>query len=95
LKSIAQYTFRNWGEEQAKDYIKELRECAKRLAQSPMLGRRCDAICPGYRRMEQGSHVIFYRQQQTGIWIGRILHQSMLPSRHVIEEDRIEEGTQS
>jgi toxin ParE1/3/4 len=87
LKSISQFTFRTWGEEQANRYIRELRDCARMLAQSPMLGRRCDTVRPGYRRMEQGSHVIFYRQQGTGIFIGRILHQSMLTQKHVIEEE--------
>jgi toxin ParE1/3/4 len=86
LKSIAQYTFRIWGEDQANRYVKELRDCVKRLSESPMLGRSCDFLRPGYRRMEQGSHVIFYRQEGSGIVVGRILHKSMLPTKHVIED---------
>jgi len=32
--------------------------------------------------MEHGKHVVFYRQDRTGILISRILHQSMLPEQH-------------
>lgn len=42
------------------------------------------------RRMEQGRHVIFYRQQKKGIVVSRILHQRMLPERH----DLGDKGTQ-
>jgi len=37
--------------------------------------------------MEHGRHVIFYRLEGTGIFVGRILHQGMLPKGHVIEEN--------
>jgi toxin ParE1/3/4 len=52
---------------------------------NPALGRRCDEIRGGLRRLEHGKHVIFYRQQDNdGILVSRILHQRMLPERHDI-----------
>ena len=37
--------------------------------------------------MEQGKHVIFYRQQQGGeILISRILHHRMLPGKQAIDD---------
>ncbi len=38
------------------------------------------------RRIEQGSHVIFYRQQDHGIFIIRILHKAMLPETHSLDD---------
>jgi len=36
-------------------------------------------IRAGLRRMEHGSHVIFYRWLPEGIFIVRVLHERMLP----------------
>jgi toxin ParE1/3/4 len=86
LLSIGIHTLETWGEAQAARYIGELEICCQRLADNPMLGRSCDYIRPGLRRMEQGRHVVFYRQERDGILISRILHQSMLPERQVIDD---------
>ena len=37
--------------------------------------------------MEQGRHVIFYRPEDAGILVVRVLHQSMVPSRWSMAED--------
>jgi plasmid stabilization system protein ParE len=34
--------------------------------------------------MEQGSHVIFFVEEPSGIFVARILHKSMLPGKHTI-----------
>jgi toxin ParE1/3/4 len=86
LLSIGDYTIRTWGEAQADRYIAELEDCCRRLAGNPGLGRSCDHIRPGLRRMECGRHVVFYRQEAGGILIVRLLHRSMLPERHSIED---------
>jgi toxin ParE1/3/4 len=86
LLEIADYTLRNWGEAQAIRYIDALESCCNGLAQNPELGRRCNDVRPGLRRMESGKHVIFYRQHQGGILVSRILHQRMLPARHAIDD---------
>ena len=49
------------------------------LGDNPMLGRTCDHIRPGLRRMERGQHVVLYRESAGGIRVSRILHQRMLP----------------
>lgn len=51
------------------------------------LGRTCDDVRPGLRRMECGRHVVFYRSEAGGILISRILHQRMLPGRHAIDDE--------
>jgi plasmid stabilization system protein ParE len=50
------------------------------------LGRVCDQVRPGLRRMECGRHVLFYRVEAEGIVISRILHQRMLPEGKNIDE---------
>ena len=87
LIEIGEYTLRAWGEDQTIRYIDDLETCCQQLADNPELGRPCDNIRPGLRRMKQGQHVIFYRQKPRGILVSRILHQRMLPERHPIDDE--------
>lgn len=82
LVSIAKYTLGTWGKAQAARYLAGLEAFCQTLADNPALGRPYDDIRPGLRRMEHGKHVVFYRQQPTGILVSPILHQSMLPEKH-------------
>jgi toxin ParE1/3/4 len=82
LLSIGEYTLRTWGKAQAARYIGELEICCQTMADNPGLGRPCDDVRPGLRRLEHRKHVIFYRQEREGILISRILHERMLPDRH-------------
>ncbi len=82
LLGIGEYTLRTWGKAQTARYLADLETFCQALADNPALGRTCDDIRPGLRRLEHGKHVVFYRQEHTGILIVRILHQSMLPERH-------------
>ena len=86
LLSIGAYTRQSWGVAQAERYLDGLERCAKLLAGTPSLGRRCEWIRPGLHRFEKGRHVLFYRQQEDGILISRILHQSMLPDEQPFED---------
>jgi toxin ParE1/3/4 len=87
LVSIGVYTLRSWGPAQTVRYIDELEACCQRLADNPEAGRPCDHVRPGLRRMEHGKHVVFFRTEQGGILVSRILHERMLPERHVIDEE--------
>ena len=79
LLSIGDYTIRTWGKAQAARYLGELEVCCQTLSDNPALGRLCDEVRPGLRRLEHGKHVVFYRQERGGILVSRILHQRMLP----------------
>ena len=87
LLSIGAYTLRTWGEDQVIRYIDDLETCCQMLAENPVLGRTCDDVRPGLRRMERGRHVVFYRQEAGGILVSRILHQRMLPERQTIDDE--------
>jgi toxin ParE1/3/4 len=86
LLDIAAYTLRKWGEAQVARYIYDLEVCCQKLARNPALGRLCDDVRPGLRRMERGRHVIFYRREASGILVSRILHQRMLPVSQIIKD---------
>ena len=84
---IGAYTLHVWGEDQTIRYIDGLETCCQQLADNPELGRPCDHIRPGLRRMEHARHVVFYRIEAGGIVVSRILHQRMLPERQSIDEE--------
>lgn len=86
LIEIADYTLDKWGVSQAERYLDGLEDCFKRLVKNPEMGRACDRIRKGYRRIEQGKHVVIYRADAEGIFICRILHSSMLPERQLLED---------
>jgi toxin ParE1/3/4 len=87
LDDIAAYTIENWGPAQAERYLDGLQAAVVRLVEITTLGRRCEHIRPGLWRMEEGSHVLFFRRHGDDILICRILHYRMLPDRHPIDDD--------
>ena len=87
LLAIADYTLHEWGAEQALRYVDGLEACCQLLAENPAMGRSCDQIRPGLRRMEHGSHVILYRRESRGILVSRVLHKRMLPERNLADDD--------
>lgn len=89
--NIGAYTLRRWGRVQTIRYIDELETCCQRLADNPELGRACDHVRPGLRRMEHAQHAVFYRAKAGGILISRILHRRMLPERHGIDDEEPEQ----
>lgn len=88
LFDIGTYTLERWGAKQAGSYLDDLEASCTMLAENPALGRPCDDVRSGLRRMEHGKHVIFYRPQKGGgISVARVLHQRMLPEAHGIDDD--------
>lgn len=83
LLAIARHTLHRWGAEQRRRYLTQLDARFHWLAQYPTLGTASDDIKPGYWRYHEGRHVIFYRVSNTGVDIIRILHDRMLPTRHL------------
>jgi toxin ParE1/3/4 len=87
LLGILDNTLRKWDEHHAIRYIDALEACCQMLAGNPELGRKCDHIRPGLRRMEHGRHVVFYRSDAEEILVSRILHERMDPERHAIDDE--------
>jgi toxin ParE1/3/4 len=81
LIGIASFTARTWGAAQVDAYLTMLEECCGSLGVNPLLGRACDEVRPGLRRMEVGRHVVFYRVRTKSILVVRVLHRAMLPGQ--------------
>ena len=78
LIEIGRYTQKRWGVEQRNKYLTMLDSSFQQLAVDPLKGKNCSEIRQGYRKMNTGSHVIFYRQKHKDmIEIVRILHGRM------------------
>lgn len=78
LKSIARFTQSHWGVRQRNAYLQEMDQVFHSLAENPELGRPCDEIREGYRKIPYGAHVIYYKQPtEEDVLIVRILHGAM------------------
>jgi len=78
LKSIAKFTQSRWGVRQRNAYLKEIDQVFRSLAENPLMGRPCDEIREGYRKLPHGAHVIYYKQpSEHEVLIVRILHGTM------------------
>lgn len=82
LEEIYVYSFREFGEHQADAYLLSLHDCFIALAENPGLGRDQGFILPNVFRFDHESHVIFYTVRDPGIFIVRVLHNSMDTKRH-------------
>lgn len=84
LLGIRQYTQNKWGISQAQAYICELRTTLKRLQEWPLIGvDRSDELGAGIYSFPHVSHMIYYTQQGDDLVILALLHQSMIPARHL------------
>jgi toxin ParE1/3/4 len=78
LKEIANFTQNRWGREQRNLYLQMLDVSFQQLAVNPLKGKDCSDIRIGYRKLNAGSHVIFYRKTLADtIEIVRVLHGHM------------------
>lgn len=83
LDGIFDYSVRQWGVDQALRYTQELVDLCTALAQAPTLATDCGHIRSDYRRGAAGRHFIYFRVEDYGIAVIRILHQHMDAPRHL------------
>ena len=86
LYEIALFTIENWNAEQADLYVAGLEEFCELISGFPGIGRECDEISPGLRRIEHKSHIIFFYPAEGGILVTRIFHMSRDISDEEFEE---------
>jgi toxin ParE1/3/4 len=82
IAAIAQHTMETWSEAQADRYLLGLHDVLQRLAANPRLGIASDEIRADYRRRRYRSHMIFYKIEEGGIFVVRVLHAHMDYVRH-------------
>ncbi len=83
LSEIWDYTFSQWGADQAEKYVRELWSAIENAAGDPTKSVDIDDVRRGYRKSRAGSHVIFFKFTDDGLDVVRILHQRMDFERHL------------
>jgi toxin ParE1/3/4 len=87
LVDIGRFTLDRWGEAQAEAYLRQLDARLKRLVKRPEAGRSCHHVRAGCWRVHEGRHVIFYEFDDRTVDVLRLLHERMLPERHLDDAD--------
>ncbi|WP_205240771.1 type II toxin-antitoxin system RelE/ParE family toxin [Desulfobulbus alkaliphilus] len=83
LGDIWDFTFARWGMDQAEKYVRDLWAAMERQSNDPTNSIHIGDVRPGYRKVNSGSHVIFFKVTPGGIDVVRILHQKMDSNRHL------------
>lgn len=83
LIGIWHYSYNKWGADKATEYLLQLDAGIQGLAANPEIGKSCENIRLGYRSIQINRHVVFYNIQDDLIEIVRILHERMLPDKHL------------
>jgi toxin ParE1/3/4 len=83
ISKIYEYGIEKFGLNQAQEYLMGLHELFKTLADTD-IGRDASEFLPSLKRFVYRSHMIFYLQADSGIFIVRTLSQSMDYERHLI-----------
>ncbi|AEG32351.1 type II toxin-antitoxin system RelE/ParE family toxin [Thiomicrospira cyclica] len=83
LSYIWDYTYHQWGTMQAETYVRNIWHAIESLKSSYNSSQSIDFVRAGYRKIQTGSHVIFFKQASDTITVIRILHQQMDISRHL------------
>src|SRR3546814_11195724 len=63
LRSIARFTQSRWGLRQRNVYLKEVDQVFRSFAKNPLMGRACDEVREGYRKLPHGAHVLSYKPE--------------------------------
>jgi toxin ParE1/3/4 len=82
LDAIWDYSFEQWGLDQAERYTRELRNMCRALASGAKKGRKV-SIRPGLSKVRCGSHLIYYRDLPDRLEVIRILHDAQDVERHL------------
>ncbi|MBP5397720.1 MAG: type II toxin-antitoxin system RelE/ParE family toxin [Bacteroidales bacterium] len=79
LDEIWLYTLREWSEEQASTYYRQLVTAIHTLVNTPpFLMKNYDVVKTGLLGLKVGHHIIFFKKQEDGdIVVDRILHERM------------------
>ncbi|EPJ4167207.1 type II toxin-antitoxin system RelE/ParE family toxin [Citrobacter freundii] len=81
---IRDYTSRNWGAKQSREYLRKLQVVLSQLAEMPGMGHhRIDDFGEDIYSFPYVSHMIYYSIQDSDIVVLAVLHQSRAPTKHL------------
>ncbi|MCW0197796.1 type II toxin-antitoxin system RelE/ParE family toxin [Sphingopyxis sp.] len=75
IENAADYTIEQWGIEQARHYVGDIRRAIEHLAVSGLRHPEEAEVFPGLRRARSGHHFIFYLIDGEQIDVVRVLHE--------------------
>lgn len=75
IEGIADYTIEQWGADQARHYVGDLRRAIERLAVNGLRRPEEAEVFPGLRRARSGHHLIFYLIDDERVDVIRVLHE--------------------
>ncbi|APW73376.1 MULTISPECIES: type II toxin-antitoxin system RelE/ParE family toxin [Sphingopyxis] len=75
IDNAADYTIEQWGIEQARHYIGDIRRAIERLAMDGLRHPKEADVLPGLRRARSGHHFIFYLIDDEQVDVIRVLHE--------------------
>ena len=86
LGDIYIYSFQQFGQQQAERYTRDIHSRFELLADFPGMGLPARIGESSCLKFPTGSHVIYYKRTERGIFIARILHAMQDPNRQIFEE---------
>lgn len=84
LHDILLYSARKWGIDQAERYVRDIHAVFERLLADPNLGSTISLPRGVYRRLNVGSHAVFFTTPDATVTIVRVLHQRRDIPRHLV-----------
>ena len=89
LIEIRRYTLKQWGVEQSKKYLLELRQTIRVLSETPTMGKQRHEVGNNVFSFPHVSHVIYYIIDKNQLVVFGVLHKSMLPLLHLDDRNAI------
>jgi toxin ParE1/3/4 len=89
LIEIRRYTLKQWGVEQSKKYLLELRQTIKVLSATPAIGKQRHKVGNNVFSFPHVSHVIYYIIDKKQLVVFGVLHKSMIPLLHLDDRNTI------
>lgn len=83
LRGIWLYSAGNWGPQQANRYLDAIRAAITGLADGTTVSSSAEDVLPGFRRVTNGRHIVYFRENADAVEVIRVLHQGMDAGRWV------------
>ena len=87
LVEIRRFTLAQWGSEQSKKYLSELRQVIRLLSETPKMGRLRPKLGLDVFSFPHSSHVIYYQYNFKQLVVFAVLHKSMVPGSHLDDRE--------
>jgi len=83
LNDIWFYTFQKWSESQASKYFEALIQEIELISANPEKAKKMPKVRADFFYFRALSHYVFFKQNESGIEVVRILHKMMDFSKHL------------